>query len=246
MRNGLLTRNEAAEGGGLMVRQAEVELSHVSARANTADVGGVAVVEEAKLELRNSVFYGNVGRDEGDDLAGDDLSDVEATGHCGADDLDQPDLGWVSDGAVVLEDDPFRVSSSGQALLVAGTACRGVGDVDVADEVFAGLGRDWALGSATTDRTPDGDDGRADPGWHAAPGSALVKRYVVGLGGSVEVIVEGVGDCVFLDREEFPVATLDDASRAAGIVYFERGDWGGLSLECLDAVGVARASALRP
>jgi len=246
MRNGLLTRNEAVEGGGLMVRQAEVELSHVSARANVAELGGVAVVEEAKLELRNSVFYGNVGRDEGDDLAGDDLSDVDASGHCGADDLDQPDRGWVSEGAVVLEEDPFRVSSSGQTLLVAGAACRGVGDVDVADEVFTGLGRDWAVESATTDRTPDGDDGRADPGWHAAPSASLVKRYSVGLGGSVEFVVEGTGDCVFLDGEEFPVATLDEASRAAGVVHFERGDWGSLSLECLDAIGVTRASALLP
>jgi hypothetical protein len=62
----------------------------------------------------------------------------------------------------------------------------------------------------------------------------------------VEFVVEGTGDCVFLDGEEFPVATLDEASRAAGVVHFERGDWGSLSLECLDAIGVTRASALLP
>jgi predicted outer membrane repeat protein len=246
MRNGLLTRNEASEGGGLVVSLAEVELSHASARANIADVGGVAVVEEAKLSIHNSVFSGNVGRDEGADLAGDDLSDVEVTGHCGADDLDQPDLGWTSDGAVVLDDDPFQALASGQALLVAGAACRGVGDVDVADEVFTSLGRDWALGSATTDRTADGADGRADPGWHATPGSPLIKRYLVEAGGIVEFTVEGAGECAFLDGEELIVATLDAATRAAEIVRLERPARSRLTLECLDGVGVTRASALVP
>ena len=246
MRNGLLTRNEATEGGALVVSLAEVELSHVSARANTADVGGAAFVEEGKLALHNSVFFGNSGRDEGDDLAGDDLSDVEATGHCGADDLDQPDLGWVSQDAVVVEDDPFQELTSGQVLLAAGTPCRGVADPDVANEVFTGLGREWTLGSATTDGAPDGADGLADPGWHAAPGSVLIKRYVLALNDDVEFSVDSPGVCALLDGEERTVLTLDDATVAAGITRLERPARSRLTLECLGAVGVARATALVP